>query len=293
MRTTRALLGVIWLALSACHAREPYAPEPLGTAPGARAEAPTADGEVSQARAMAPGPAPGGAAYDPSPATPPPENYDAIAKDEREAERPGLGTAFGESRSSGVRSTPFKREHARRPDVVLALRYDDPQGVQQMLDWRGGQWGAAARITSEDGVLVLSLLDEYGRELPAADIDDEIWAAGEPGQRYMIAVQNNGPRRVEAVAAVDGLDVIDGDDAGYGKRGYIVEPWTSLVIEGWRTSLDSVAAFRLAPVEDSYAARTGRGRNVGVVGVAFFPEAGRYDRRGLRRRGGADPFPGR
>ncbi len=45
-----------------------------------------------------------------------------------------------------------------------------------------------------------------------------------------------------------------------------------MTVEGFRTSLADVAAFRFSSVRDSYAARTGSARNVGVIGVAFFPE---------------------
>jgi hypothetical protein len=68
--------------------------------------------------------------------------------------------------------------------------------------------------------------------------------------------------------------VIDGEDADYTrKRGYIIAPHDTLVVEGFRTSYSSVAAFRFASVAASYAGRKGKARNVGVVGVAIFEEA--------------------
>ena len=44
-------------------------------------------------------------------------------------------------------------------------------------------------------------------------------------------------------------------------------------IAGWRKSMDDVAQFVFTDLPDSYAARTGRPHNVGVVGVAVFREA--------------------
>ena len=144
----------------------------------------------------------------------------------------------------------------------------------------------------------------------------------------MIGIENETDSRFEAVVSVDGLDVVDGELASFDKRGYVVEPFTSTVIDGWRTSQHSVAAFRFADLEESYAARSGQSRNVGVVGVAFFREqfvertfhdhdhdhfdhvdqhpdhcglgdvrvhdlaTGRRDRRDARRRETANPFPG-
>jgi hypothetical protein len=97
------------------------------------------------------------------------------------------------------------------------------------------------------------------------------------------------------VASVDGLDVIDGGDAQFGKRGYIVPPWGSLDIDGFRSSSQAVQAFRFGAIEDSYAVARGRGADVGVVGVAVFEEQG-WDVDSRRWNSGyhePEPFPGR
>ena len=57
-----------------------------------------------------------------------------------------------------------------------------------------------------------------------------------------------------------------------GKRGYLIPAWGSVDIEGWRISQSEAAAFRFSSVPESYAARTGNAREVGVIGVAVFPE---------------------
>src|SRR5204863_536872 len=79
--------------------------------------------------------------------------------------------------------------------------------------------------------------------------------------------------RIEAVVSVDGRDVIDGKPADWhGNRGYLVPAWSSVDIDGWRLSQREAAAFRFSTVSDSYAAKTGNAREVGVIGVAIFPE---------------------
>src|SRR5690606_1876760 len=45
-------------------------------------------------------------------------------------------------------------------------------------------------------------------------------------------------------------------------------------VDGWRKSMDDVARFVFTDHHRSYAARTGRPGNVGVIGVAVFHEAG-------------------
>jgi len=45
-----------------------------------------------------------------------------------------------------------------------------------------------------------------------------------------------------------------------------------MAIDGWRKNLDDIATFYFTRLSDSYAARTGRPDNVGVIGVALFRE---------------------
>lgn len=101
----------------------------------------------------------------------------------------------------------------------------------------------------------------------------ETFLLGQLGARYTLRVANHSSRRVEAVVSVDGRDVIDGRPADFrSKRGYVVPAWGSVDIDGWRISHAEAAAFRFSSVRDSYAAKTGSARDVGVIGVAIFPE---------------------
>lgn len=103
--------------------------------------------------------------------------------------------------------------------------------------------------------------------------DGGTFVLGHLGERYTLRVVNRSARRIEAVVSVDGRDVIDGNPADWRtKRGYLVPAWGSVDIDGWRLSQQQVAAFRFSSVRDSYAARTGNAREVGVIGVAIFPE---------------------
>ena len=111
--------------------------------------------------------------------------------------------------------------------------------------------------------------------VPAATYahDGETYVMGQLGARYTLRVHNRSARRIEAVVSVDGRDVIDGKTAELrGKRGYLVPAYGQIDIDGWRISHSEAAAFRFSTVRDSYAARTGSAREVGVIGVAVFPE---------------------
>ena len=139
----------------------------------------------------------------------------------------------------------------------------------------------------------MTLRDEAAAPLAGARVGNDVYAIGETGARYTIGVENHSAYRYEVVASVDGLDVIDGGDADFSKRGYLIDPYTSFIIEGWRTGDDTVAAFRFSDMDSSYAGRTGKARNIGVIGVAFFHEQGQASYDELRRRDQADPFPNR
>jgi hypothetical protein len=131
--------------------------------------------------------------------------------------------------------------------------------------WRGGLRDRAA------GYELTVLVD--GVPAPTYVHDGETYVLGQLGARYTLRVSNHSGRRIEAVVSVDGRDAIDGRPADFrGKRGYLVPAWGSIDIDGWRISHQEAAAFRFSSVPDSYAARTGGGREVGVVGVAIFPE---------------------
>jgi hypothetical protein len=126
---------------------------------------------------------------------------------------------------------------------------------------------------ARSGPYTLELVDESGRPLPTFRHRGRTYVLGAHGQRYMLRVRNETGGRIEVVASVDGRDVVDGKPAAAAKPGYLVDPWGQVVIEGFRLSTESVAAFRFSSVDQSYAAKMGDARDVGVVGVAVFTEA--------------------
>jgi hypothetical protein len=83
-------------------------------------------------------------------------------------------------------------------------------------------------------------------------------------------VRNRGGGDLLAVVSVDGVNVVTGETAAASQSGYVIERGHALSIKGWRKSLEKVAAFYFTDLGDSYAARTGRPDNVGVIGVALF-----------------------
>jgi hypothetical protein len=113
---------------------------------------------------------------------------------------------------------------------------------------------------------------DSGSALPAHYYRGEYWVAGSPGARYAIEIRNRLGERVLAVTSVDGVNVVSGATAGWGQTGYVFGAGEAYQITGWRKSDSDVAAFAFTPSPNSYAERTGRPANVGVIGVALFRE---------------------
>jgi hypothetical protein len=212
-----------------------------------------------------------------------------------EKQRPGLGTEWGETRESRVSSAPFERQNWSTPLSVSSFQYNDESGVRAMLGV--GYWDRRSDgISAARDSITIRLVDESGTPLPTFSSGGRSYVMGSDGGRYSIRIENRTGARFEAVASVDGLDVIDGKPGSFEKRGYLVAPWATVEIDGFRRSDDVVAAFRFGRVRDSYAAKKGNDRNVGVIGVAVFEERGTrwpWTERELDRRNSADPFPGR
>jgi hypothetical protein len=90
---------------------------------------------------------------------------------------------------------------------------------------------------------------------------------------YIIKIYNNSYLKRLAVISVDGVNILNGEDAGFEGPGYVLAPYQTIEINGWHRTNEETAAFTFEALKDSYASQTGRGEsNVGVIGVAVFNE---------------------
>jgi hypothetical protein len=137
---------------------------------------------------------------------------------------------------------------------------------------------AAAACTSLPASAVGSLVDlqivdrSRGETLSTWRHRGSTWVAGRPGDRYAVRLTNRSSSRVLVVLSVDGVNAVSGETAAVGQTGYVLAPYQSAEITGWRKSHSEAAAFYFTALPDSYAARTGRPDNVGVIGAAVFRE---------------------
>jgi hypothetical protein len=108
------------------------------------------------------------------------------------------------------------------------------------------------------------------RTLPVYQHQGRHYVAGGPGNEYQIRVRNRTGDDLLAVVSVDGVNAVNGETAHWSQAGYVLGAHQAYDIRGWRKSLQRVSAFFFTDHQNSYAARTGRPDNVGVVGVALF-----------------------
>jgi hypothetical protein len=121
------------------------------------------------------------------------------------------------------------------------------------------------------GLADLSVYDRTeGRQLAVHWHEGRAYVVGTPGNEYQVTLRSRSREEVLAVVSVDGINVITGQSADPAQGGYVLAPSGALEIRGWRKSLAQTAAFYFTSLPDSYAARTGRPDDVGVIGVAVF-----------------------
>lgn len=144
--------------------------------------------------------------------------------------------------------------------------------------------------TAQAGRLVdVQVVDrESGSTLRVYPHRAEQYVAGAPGHRYAVRLVNTTGERVLAVLSVDGVNAISGETATTSQTGYVLDPYQSTEVAGWRKNMNEIAAFEFTTLSDSYAARTGRPDNVGVIGVAVFRERPRRPQ--YRDRIAAEPY---
>lgn len=119
----------------------------------------------------------------------------------------------------------------------------------------------------------LSVVDrDSGSTLPTYSQYGRRYVPGEPGHRYALRMSNHTSQRVLVVLSVDGVNAVTGQTAGADQAGYVLDPWQTTEIAGWRKSYSDIAQFVFTAIDDSYASRTGRPDNVGVIGMAVFRE---------------------
>ncbi len=151
----------------------------------------------------------------------------------------------------------------------------------------GGSQARAQGLTEAPATLVAVSVQVDGRQASlylAPDGSGRYYLEARIGSRYAVALANRTGERVGVVLTVDGLNAISGEqDKGRGRM-YVLDPWQSTSVQGWRSSLQEVRQFTFVDERRSYATRSGKANEkMGWIEVAVYRE-----RRALAQ---ATPYP--
>lgn len=148
-----------------------------------------------------------------------------------------------------------------------------------------------APVGDAPGSLVGVSVEVEGSPVPlyaAPDGSGRYYLEARHGARYAVRLDNRSHERLGVVLTVDGLNVISGERASFlGRwlpsdpgRMYVLEPWDSTLVKGWRTSLEDVRRFTFVDEEGSYATRSGKANaKMGWIEVGVYRERPRPIRR--------------
>ena len=106
--------------------------------------------------------------------------------------------------------------------------------------------------------------------------EGKTYIEGREKTTFSLRLRNNSAGRKLFVPTIDGLSVMNGEEADYHSNGYIVPAHSAITIDGWRISDKEVAAFYFSSPEESYRRRMQKGNNLGVIGVAVLDEENKW-----------------
>lgn len=117
-----------------------------------------------------------------------------------------------------------------------------------------------------------------GKPIQEYHKDANTFVEGRSGSNFELLLKNLTARRLLVHPSVDGISVMTGKTASKNDYsvGYILEPWQEMRVPGWRLNDEAVARFVFAGSGGSYAEKTGRGENKGVIAAAVWEEKVRY-----------------
>lgn len=112
-----------------------------------------------------------------------------------------------------------------------------------------------------------------GKDIPEYSSDDgQLWVEGRVGTEYSLYFRNSSFGKVLFIPSIDGLSVMDGTSASEDSGGYIVDPNSTLKLDGWRVDNSTVGAFKFASIGKDYASQIDQGGNQGVIGGLVFEQ---------------------
>ncbi len=136
----------------------------------------------------------------------------------------------------------------------------------------GGLLMASPAVATNNGNFSLEVLVD-GRPLAEYAQQHALYIEAQPKAEYALRLSNRSPRRVAVALAVDGLNTIDARSTTAARaRKWVLDPWQTVVIEGWQVSGSTARRFVFTTEASSYGAWLGRTENLGVIEAVVYPE---------------------
>lgn len=112
-----------------------------------------------------------------------------------------------------------------------------------------------------------------GRARPEYASRGRTYVEALPQREYAIRLTNRTSQRIAVALSVDGLNSIDAKYSSMSEaRKWILDPYASIVIDGWQTSAQTARKFYFTRESSSYGAWLGKTENLGNITAAFFRE---------------------
>jgi hypothetical protein len=112
-----------------------------------------------------------------------------------------------------------------------------------------------------------------GTRLPTYAARGTLYVEALKGREYEIRLRNPYPVRVAVALSVDGLNTIDARRTTAAEaRKWVIEPYGTVTIGGWQTSLSHARRFEFTTEERSYGAWLGKTNDLGIISAVFFRE---------------------
>ena len=134
----------------------------------------------------------------------------------------------------------------------------------------------------KESIVDVQVVSDQGKEFSKYKVYPQVRQEGNffyveavKGAKYSIRVKNRSGRRVGVVIAVDGRNIIDGrkSELSRNERMYIIGPYQSNSLEGWRTGMDRTNRFYFTESSDSYAEKTFADASaMGTIALAVYKE---------------------
>jgi hypothetical protein len=112
-----------------------------------------------------------------------------------------------------------------------------------------------------------------GSRLPTYAARGTVYIEALKGREYEIRLRNPFPVRVAVALSVDGLNSIDArHTSAEAARKWVIEPYETITISGWQTSMAHARRFEFTSEERSYGAWLGKTNDLGIITAVFFRE---------------------